>query len=141
MPSTTISESLFDSSLNAHDKTRAGKKLTRTKREFVSRKALAKQKKKKVNSRQHKNLICLQIFTRAHRISHTHGVHTLKFTVVDTCITSGLHRERSNEYFNPIPPGEGGGGGGKCPRRFQLSRTSLIFKQYLPNMATFTKIY
>ena len=30
-----------------------------------------------------------------------------------------------------------GGGGGKCPRRFQLSRTSLIFKQYLPNMATF----
>ena len=41
--------------------------------------------------------------------------------------------------FNPIPPG--GGGGGECPRRFQLSRTSLIFKQYLPNVATFTKIY
>ena len=35
----------------------------------------------------------------------------------------------------------GGGGGGKCPRRFQLSRTSLIFKQYLPNVATFTKVY
>ena len=39
----------------------------------------------------------------------------------------------------------GGGGGGeeseKCPRRFQLSRISLIFKQYLPNVATFTKIY
>ena len=32
-------------------------------------------------------------------------------------------------------------GGGKCLRRFQLSRTSLIFKQYLPNVATFTKIY
>ena len=48
-------------------------------------------------------------------------------------------------YFNPIPPGGVcvcvGGGGGKCPRRFQLSRTSLIFKQYLPNVATFTKIY
>ena len=109
-PSTTISGSLFDSSLNAHDKTRADKKLTGTKRVFVSRKTLAKQKKKKVNSRQHKNLICLQMFTRAHRISHTHSVHTLKSTVVDTCITSGLHRERSNEYFNPIPPGEGGGG-------------------------------
>ena len=37
--------------------------------------------------------------------------------------------------------GGGGGGGGKYPRRFQLSRTSLIFKQYLPNVATFTKIY
>ena len=35
----------------------------------------------------------------------------------------------------------GGGGGGKCPRRFQLMRTSLIFMQYLPNVATFTKIY
>ena len=34
-----------------------------------------------------------------------------------------------------------GAGGGKCPRRFQLSRTSLKFKQYLPNVATFTKIY
>ena len=34
-----------------------------------------------------------------------------------------------------------GGGGGKCPRRLQLSRTSLIFKQYLLNVATFTKIY
>ena len=33
------------------------------------------------------------------------------------------------------------GGGGKCPRRFQLSRIPLIFKQYLPNVATFTKIY
>ena len=45
-------------------------------------------------------------------------------------------------YFNPIPPGGvGGGGGRKCPRRFQLSRTSLIFKQYLLNVATFTKIY
>ena len=33
------------------------------------------------------------------------------------------------------------GGGGECLRRFQLSRTSLIFKQYLPNVATFTKIY
>ena len=42
--------------------------------------------------------------------------------------------------FNPIPPG-GGGGDGKCPRRFQLSRTSLIFKQYLPNVATFTNFY
>ena len=31
-----------------------------------------------------------------------------------------------------------GGGGRKCLRRFQLSRTSLIFKQYLPNVATFT---
>ena len=39
------------------------------------------------------------------------------------------------------PWGGGGGGSGKCPRRFQLSRTSLIFKQYLPNVATFTKIY
>ena len=42
--------------------------------------------------------------------------------------------------FNPIRPGRdgggGGGGGGKCPRRFQFSRTSLIFKQYLPNVAT-----
>ena len=27
----------------------------------------------------------------------------------------------------------GGGGVGKCPRRFQLSRTSLIFKQYQLN--------
>ena len=36
--------------------------------------------------------------------------------------------------------GRGGGGGGKCPLRFQLSRTSLIFKQYQPNLATFTKI-
>ena len=44
--------------------------------------------------------------------------------------------------FNPIPhDGGGGGGGGKCERRFELSRTSLIFKQYLPNVATFTKIY
>ena len=44
--------------------------------------------------------------------------------------------------FNPIPAGRGGGGGdGKCPRRFQLSRTSFIFKQYQPNVATFTKIY
>ena len=43
---------------------------------------------------------------------------------------------------NPIRPGGGGwGGGGKCPCRFQLSRTSLIFNQYLPNAATFTKIY
>ena len=32
-----------------------------------------------------------------------------------------------------------GGGGGKCPPRFQLSRTSLMFKQYLPNVSTFTK--
>ena len=37
--------------------------------------------------------------------------------------------------------GGGGGGGGKCPRQFQLSKTSLIFKQYLPNVAIFTKIY
>ena len=39
---------------------------------------------------------------------------------------------------HPIPPKGGGGGekGRKCPRRFQLSRTSLIFKQYLPNVAT-----
>ena len=45
-------------------------------------------------------------------------------------------------YLNPIPPGVGGGGGGgKCPRRVQLSRTSLMFKQYLPNVATLTKIY
>ena len=42
---------------------------------------------------------------------------------------------------NPIPPGRGGEGGGKCPRRFQLSRTSMIFKQNLQNVATFTKIY
>ena len=40
--------------------------------------------------------------------------------------------------INPIPPG---GGGGKCPCRFQLSRTSLIFKQYLRKVAIFTKIY
>ena len=43
--------------------------------------------------------------------------------------------------FNPIrlPGGEGGGGGsGKCPRFFQPSRTSLLFKQYLRNLATFT---
>ena len=33
------------------------------------------------------------------------------------------------------------GGSGKCPRRFQLLRTSLIFKKYLQNVATFTKIY
>ena len=46
-----------------------------------------------------------------------------------------------SNIFNPIPPGGGGGGGGKCLRRLQLSRTSLIFKQYLPNVATFTKIY
>ena len=32
-------------------------------------------------------------------------------------------------------------GGRKYPRQFQLSRTSLLFKQYLPNVATFTKIY
>ena len=31
--------------------------------------------------------------------------------------------------------------GEKCPRRLQLSITSLIFKQYLPNVATVTKIY
>ena len=44
--------------------------------------------------------------------------------------------------FNPISAGRGGGGGdGKCPRRFQLSRTSFIFKQYQPNVAIFTKIY
>ena len=47
----------------------------------------------------------------------------------------------TTRILNPISPGGGGGGGGKCPRRFQLSRTSLIFKQYLPNLATFTKIY
>ena len=36
----------------------------------------------------------------------------------------------------------GGGGGGKCPRRFQLSRNPLKFlKQYLPNVATFTKMF
>ena len=40
--------------------------------------------------------------------------------------------------INPIPPW---GGGGKCPHRLQLLRTSLIFEQYLPNVATFTKIY
>ena len=39
---------------------------------------------------------------------------------------------------NPIPPG---GGGRKCRHRFQLLRTSLIFKQNLPNVATLTKIY
>ena len=46
--------------------------------------------------------------------------------------------------INPIRPcgvGGGRGGGVECPRRFQLSRTSSIFKQYLPNVATFTKIY
>ena len=32
-------------------------------------------------------------------------------------------------------------GGGKCQRRFQPSRTSLLFKQYLRNFATFAKIY
>ena len=37
--------------------------------------------------------------------------------------------------------GRGGDGGGQCPRRFQLSRTSVIFKQYLPNVVTFTKIF
>ena len=37
--------------------------------------------------------------------------------------------------------GGGGGGGGECPRRIQLLRTSLIFKQYLPNGAKFTGIY
>ena len=35
--------------------------------------------------------------------------------------------------------GEGGGGDGKCPGRFQLSRTSSIFKQYLPNVALLLK--
>ena len=40
--------------------------------------------------------------------------------------------------FNPIPPEGGGGGAGGG---FQLSRTSLIFKQYLLNVVTFTKIY
>ena len=34
-----------------------------------------------------------------------------------------------------------GGGGGGGSARFQFSTTSLIFKQYLLNMATFTKIY
>ena len=43
--------------------------------------------------------------------------------------------------INHIPPGGGGGGVGKCPRRLQLWRTFLIFMQYLPNVATFTKIY
>ena len=33
------------------------------------------------------------------------------------------------------------GGGRKCPRRFQLSIISMKFKEYLPNVATFTKIY
>ena len=42
--------------------------------------------------------------------------------------------------INAIPP-RGGGGGEKCSRQFQLSRTFLIFKQYLPNVDTFTKIY
>ena len=39
--------------------------------------------------------------------------------------------------------GKGGGGGGRSARadQFQLSRTSLMFKQYLPNVATLTKIY
>ena len=38
--------------------------------------------------------------------------------------------------FNPIRSGEG-----ECRRWFQPSRTSLLFKQYLRNFATFTKIY
>ena len=33
----------------------------------------------------------------------------------------------------------GRGGDGKCLRRFQLSRTSLIFKQCLPNVANLLK--
>ena len=43
-------------------------------------------------------------------------------------------------FINPIRPWRGGGGR-KCLRRFQLSRTSLIFKQYLPNVSNFSKIY
>ena len=37
--------------------------------------------------------------------------------------------------------GLGGGGGGMDGRKVPASRTSLIFKQYLPHMATFAKIY
>ena len=33
-----------------------------------------------------------------------------------------------------------GGGGGECPLWFQSSITSLLFKQYLRNFATFTKM-
>ena len=54
-------------------------------------------------------------------------------------LTKGVLQEYN--LFNPIPPGGGGEGGGKCPRRFQLSGTFLIFKQYLPNVAAFTKIH
>ena len=60
-------------------------------------------------------------------------------------IQDGGHVSRPLSKFNSIRPGRGGRGGGgvgggKCPRRFQLSRTSLIFKQYLPNVVTFTGI-
>ena len=48
---------------------------------------------------------------------------------------SGLKLEGLNAY--PIRPGDGG----ECPRRFQLSRTSITFKQYLSIMATFIRIY
>ena len=41
--------------------------------------------------------------------------------------------------FNPTGPR--GRRGGKCPRWFQPSRTSLLFKQYPQNFATFTEIY
>ena len=45
----------------------------------------------------------------------------------------------------PDQPHAAGGGGvggvGKCPRWFQPSRTSFIFKQYLRDFATFTKMY
>ena len=50
-------------------------------------------------------------------------------------------KQENRRAINPIPPKGGGGGGGECPRRFQLSRTPLIFKQYLLNVATYTKIY
>ena len=51
----------------------------------------------------------------------------------------GLGKTLNLVLLNLIPPG--GWGSGKCPRQFQISRTFLIFKQYLPNVATFTKIY
>ena len=45
------------------------------------------------------------------------------------------------KLINPIPPGGGGGGAESARADFNFPGTFLIFKQYLPNVATFTKIY